>query len=214
MGIDMGDFRMMAMSKHDHCEAIIVNEDLMKYSRYSSSYTSRSANPAMNSIRVGRASRRRSSSGHPGTQNTRSLEAPRHLPSQGQIHRRRHARARLSLRVIFRECLDGVHDSITWWQERCRCNGNRQHPEVRMEARQHTCPLPDRCPMGWHALCTRYACQERLWPHLFVDGLRQLDRTHGNGSAQDVRICRKRWIRRCRGDKLGVHDKGCAGPWD
>ena len=63
MGIDMGDFRMMAMSKHDHCEAIIVNEDLMKYSRYSSSYTSRSANPAMNSIRVGRASRRRSSSG-------------------------------------------------------------------------------------------------------------------------------------------------------
>jgi len=63
MGIDMGDFRMMAMSKHDHCEAIIVNEDLMKYSRYSSSYTSRSANPVMNSIRVGRASRRRSSSG-------------------------------------------------------------------------------------------------------------------------------------------------------
>lgn len=63
MGIDMGSFRMMAMSIRDHCEAIIVNEDLMKYSRYSSSYTSRSANPVMSSIRVGQASRRRSSSG-------------------------------------------------------------------------------------------------------------------------------------------------------
>lgn len=63
MGIDMGGFRMMAMSIRNHCEAIIVNEDLMKYSRYSSSYTSRSANPVMSSIRVGQASRRRSSSG-------------------------------------------------------------------------------------------------------------------------------------------------------
>lgn len=82
MGIDMGDFRMMAMSKHDHCEAIIVNEDLMKYSRYSSSYTSRSANPAMNSIRVGRASRRRVA---PGIQVRR---IPARSKRRGISHRR------------------------------------------------------------------------------------------------------------------------------
>lgn len=40
-----------------------MNEDAMRYSRYSSSYSSRSKNPVMSSVRVGRTSRRRSRSG-------------------------------------------------------------------------------------------------------------------------------------------------------
>lgn len=40
-----------------------MNEDAMRYSRYSSSYSNRYANPAMSSMRVGRTSRRTSRSG-------------------------------------------------------------------------------------------------------------------------------------------------------
>lgn len=40
-----------------------MNEDAMRYSRYSNSYSSRNGNPAMSSVRVGRTSRRTSRSG-------------------------------------------------------------------------------------------------------------------------------------------------------
>lgn len=115
----------------------------MRYSRYSSSYTSRSANPAMNSIRVGRTSRRRSSSG------IQVRRMPARSKRRGLSHRKGKFIV-VGMLVLGFLCasyfasasMESMIPSLGG-KSGARCNGNRQHPEVRMEARQHTRPLPD-----------------------------------------------------------------------
>lgn len=115
----------------------------MRYSRYSSSYTSRSANPAMNSIRVGRTSRRRSSSG------IQVRRMPARSKRRGLSHRKGKFIV-VGMLVLGFLCasyfasasMESMIPSLGG-KSGAGATGNRQHPEVRMEARQHTRSLPD-----------------------------------------------------------------------